>query len=333
MSEKIAPTATPEPVTPTTADADAAFGAAFAAVGDVSGDGGSDEPEPEAAVDPETATDPAPEKPGDAPWTVQQARRYRKQADRRLAEANEREQAAKAQSARIEDLARQVEARDVKLRELEHALDRDPDAALAAIAARAGMDPERWYEQMTIRRANGGAPGGTELLDRLDRLEKQLQGERQERAQREQQYHQQQAAQVADAELHEATLKMVGIREDERMARKWPHAASLPEAELYARARVELAHRLQTTSGPVILDDIVEAIEREAKPLAETIRSSRWLQQQAAVAPVTAPSNGRRRSVPTARDATGQGAPREMTRQEREAAADAVFAAAFARDT
>lgn len=327
------PAAAPEPES-----ADEAFAQALAGLGDTTENlSANREPEPEPDADaplavPDPAAYAAAVKLGEQPWTLQQARRYRKQADRRLAEASERERAAQGQQARLEEQLRTLETREAKHREIEQLLDRDPEAALAALAARAGQDPERWYEQMTVRRANGGAPGGSELLTRIDRLEQALATERADRVKRDTEAQQQAQQQSAEQELHEASLRMVAIRDHEPMARRWPHAASLPPQELYARARVELASRLSRASGPVVLDEVVDAVEKEARTLADAVRASKWLGSSTAPAPESDPSppGAGRRRTPSARDAaTTGGTPREMTREEREAAADAALRAAF----
>ena len=327
------PAAAPEPES-----ADEAFAQALAGLGDTTENLSADrEPEPDedAPQESEAASDDKPDdKPAaeDPPWTLQQARRYRRQADRRLAEATERERAAQGQQARLEEQLRALESRESRHRELEQLLERDPEAALAALATRAGQDPERWYEQMTVRRANGGAPGGSELLTRIDRLEQALATERADRVKRDTDAQQQAQQQSAEQELHEASLRMVAIRDHETMARRWPHAASLPPQELYARARVELASRLSRASGPVVLDEVVDAVEKEARTLADAVRASKWLGSTAAPAPESDPSppGAGRRRTPSARDAaTTGGTPREMTREEREAAADAALRAAF----
>ena len=333
----IPPAPSPSAAEPETADD--AFAAALAPLGDTSDDlGDGREPETTAPdAEPETAaaaTEPAAGE--EQPWTLQQARRYRKQADRRLAEASERERTAQAQQTRLEEQLRTLEAREAKHREIEQLLDRDPEAALAALATRAGQDPERWYEQMTIRRANGGQPGGLELLARIDKLEAALSAERGERTKREIEAQQQVVAQQHEGELHEASMRMVGIREHEQMARRWPHAASLPPQELYARARVELASRMARSSGPVVLDEVVDAVEREAKTLAEAVRASKWLGTSTEPAAGTAAAPGvapaRRGRAPSARDAATTGQARELTRAEREAAADVALRSAFGVD-
>jgi hypothetical protein len=321
------------------ATADAELAAAFGIEPPAADNAAADKPaERDAATS--TAEEPATEQAGDEPareeqpWTLKQAQRYRRQAQRALAEAKERAEELAALRVALDRREQDYAGREARIRDVEELLARDPQAALAELARRSGRTVADVHDALLVERANQPAESAAER--RLAALEARLAERDKEAAAEREQAH----AAAQGASLDREARRVLAIREQADLAERWPHAASLPEAELYAQTLVRLRSAL-ARSPSVSLDAIADEIDREARAAYDSFTSSRWLgsgqSTQAAPAakldgqgsPAQGAKPGRMKAtIGNDGSAEASGA-REKSQRQREAEADRLLRAAF----
>ena len=274
----------------------------------------------------------AEDKPDDVPTKarVMQMKRYRQQAERKLAEIQQLEE----QLARREDaLKEQSRAMDL----LSQKLRNDPLGAVDDLAARAGLDSHQVYERMTRRQLNNGAPDVSELHQELHSLREEIAQERVKRAKQEQEQLQQIREQTIERNIAQDSGVIANIGSSDQ-ANQYPYLSALPAKEVQQQART-IIRTVLDTGMQMSLEQIAGFIDNEAKQRYEQL--SRALSSKGDGHPIGGNGSGqgsqaqdgaklgkrsrKPRAVSNAHAAETSGSARELSHAEKMARADELL--------
>jgi hypothetical protein len=299
------------------------------------------EPEPDAAEeDGDSETDAAPEEDGEGegdeeeakpdevptPWQIQRMKRYKLQAEKKLAEA-------KQQAEQVHRWHENVKAREVELENLVSRFGKDPLGAFEAFAKRAGTTAADLYQMVTQQQLGEQNNDASAAMRRVKALEDQIARERQERAAEQQRQVEQSKKQGYSDALQQDAAWIVSQKAD------YPFLAVLPPDEVSAMAAEAVDHAVNAGLN-LRLDQIATFLDQRQREVYETLSRANGSREgdgpaaQAAsngqgTAPAQRAKPGRKRprAVTNTHAAETSGTAREKSNEELLAEADAILKA------
>ena len=221
----------------------------------------TEEPEEEKEAEEETEEEKEPDPKDGTVAKVMQAKRYRRQASRRLDEAQKIEGQVKKREETVNDREKLLDSWATKLRS-------DPVAAIDDLASRVGISSTQLYAQMTKRHLSGG-PDVSDVQAELQRLRKEIEDKDTRRIEDERAAVKKIRFDTVEQAISRDVNTIAGLGSDSQYKEKYPFLSAMDPRE--AAIQADTVIRTVLDSGTrMSLEQVAGFIDTESRTRYES---------------------------------------------------------------